>query len=372
MSDKFFFPNLNGVRFIAALLVIVHHVEQMKYMFHLESSLWQKSPFIEVIGKLGVVLFFVLSGFLITYLLLKEKDVMGKVDVKSFYIRRMLRIWPLYYVILILGFAIIPFIPFFNIPVWTDSVFSDLNLKIFLFILFLPNVARVLFEPVPYVSQTWSIGVEEQFYLVWPFVINLAKNIFKILTVIIVLYMVVKFSLIYLSKSETSFLPVVRFWNNFNINCMAIGGFAASFFYFKKQTILHLIYSAYTQVFLYLALILLLYFGVEIPLLHFEIYGIIFAMLILNLATNPKSLVSLDNIFFEYLGKISYGLYMYHYFAIVIVLRISELYFTINSFSILILSTLLTIALSSLSYHFIEKSFLKLKNRFAHIQSGKQ
>lgn len=66
---KVYFPNLNGLRFVAAFMVIIHHVEQFKNLFGLE-NIFHKSPFISIVGKLGVILFFVLSGFLITYLLL--------------------------------------------------------------------------------------------------------------------------------------------------------------------------------------------------------------------------------------------------------------------------------------------------------------
>ncbi|WP_164891118.1 acyltransferase family protein, partial [Botryobacter ruber] len=68
--NKIYFPNLNGLRFIAAFVVIIHHMEQIKSLLGLQN--YWSNPFISVVGKLGVVLFFVLSGFLITYLLLVE------------------------------------------------------------------------------------------------------------------------------------------------------------------------------------------------------------------------------------------------------------------------------------------------------------
>ena len=76
MSKFLHFPNLNALRAIAALLVFVHHAEQFKDVFKLDN--YWNIPFIQVIGKLGVVLFFVLSGFLITYLLVNEKQILIK------------------------------------------------------------------------------------------------------------------------------------------------------------------------------------------------------------------------------------------------------------------------------------------------------
>ncbi|MBL0102606.1 MAG: acyltransferase [Bacteroidetes bacterium] len=98
MTNKIHFPGLNGLRFIAAFLVLVHHNERIKLRLGLE-NFWE-SQFIIVVGKLGVILFFVLSGFLITYLLLKEEKKTGSIHVKQFYIRRILRIWPLYFLIM--------------------------------------------------------------------------------------------------------------------------------------------------------------------------------------------------------------------------------------------------------------------------------
>jgi peptidoglycan/LPS O-acetylase OafA/YrhL len=96
--NKIYFKGLNEIRAIAALAVLFHHVELYKYRGNI-FSLYNTplNPFIKSLGKNGVYLFFVLSGFLITYLLLTEKSVFNKIDIKKFYIRRMLRIWPLYY-----------------------------------------------------------------------------------------------------------------------------------------------------------------------------------------------------------------------------------------------------------------------------------
>jgi peptidoglycan/LPS O-acetylase OafA/YrhL len=84
-KQRVYFPNLNGLRFIAAFLVIIHHIEQFKAIFKLDNY-WETVPFIEVIGFLGVVLFFVLSGFLITYLLLAEESSFKAISIRRFYI----------------------------------------------------------------------------------------------------------------------------------------------------------------------------------------------------------------------------------------------------------------------------------------------
>ena len=89
-ATRIFFPNLNGLRFLAVLLVIVSHVEGIRGAFHLP-NFWHVST-IPLLGQLGVDLFFVLSGFLITYLLLAKKQKLGTIDFRAFYPRRILRI----------------------------------------------------------------------------------------------------------------------------------------------------------------------------------------------------------------------------------------------------------------------------------------
>ena len=101
-SKKLYLPGLNGIRAIAAIGVMLSHINLSLHSFKISSislfgfdennkqSQWN-------LGEQGVTMFFVLSGFLITFLLLKEKKQSNKISIKKFYIRRILRIWPLYY-----------------------------------------------------------------------------------------------------------------------------------------------------------------------------------------------------------------------------------------------------------------------------------
>src|SRR5690242_21110861 len=106
---KIYFKNLDGMCFFAAFLVILHHAQFFKDINPTPlSSVF--SPYLEQAGKMGVNLFFVLSGFLISYLLFAERQATGTISLKKFYIRRALRIWPLYYAY---GLIIILVTPFF-------------------------------------------------------------------------------------------------------------------------------------------------------------------------------------------------------------------------------------------------------------------
>ena len=371
-ENSLFFPNLNGIRFIAAFWVIVHHIEQFKEKFGYDNQLFY-TRFIRLIGPLGVFLFFVLSGFLITSLLLVEKERTNTIDVKSFYMRRVLRIWPLYYLTVFLGLFILPEISYLNISGETELIKVDLPEKLLLYLLILPNIVTGIFNHIPYLSQNWSIGVEEQFYYFWPWVVKQTK------TSKLLLVMIIFFFLFYITRSLTVlYLPETGWWKYLNefikslrITCMILGAMGAYFTYFKLNAkFVQFIFHPRFQLLLYLTLILMLSFGVYLPGVNQEVYSLIFTLILMNLAKNPASILSLENPVFNYLGKISYGMYMYHTVAVVIGVKVSHSFNNSNFVSYPV-SYVLTIFISALSYEYFEKPFLKIKDKFTTVKSGK-
>src|SRR5687768_571572 len=159
--DKIYFKGLNGVRFFAALMVIVAHVEAFKKFAQLPNI--GDAKVIRHLGPQGVKIFFVLSGFLITYLLLSEMKVKGQIAVKKFYVRRILRIWPLYFLIAILGLFLLPQV--FSPDYFPQKVYPHFAVKAILIFLMLPNVVYLVFGHIFSLGILWSIGTEEQFYL---------------------------------------------------------------------------------------------------------------------------------------------------------------------------------------------------------------
>ncbi len=328
-------------------------------------------------GSLGVTLFFVLSGFLITYLLISEKENTSTVQIKKFYIRRVLRIWPLYYLIVVLGLFVFPFIPFFNLPVWSSDIFLGYGAKIILFMLILPNVSLIIYPAMPFMKQTWSIGVEEQFYLLWPVIIKYSKNYLKPLLFIAIFFLFATGILFWITNKPfmigNYLLPTLNFLKqyflSFRVGCMAIGGIAAYIVYFKKESVLKIICSSTCQYFLYAILVLFLYKGISVKYIQNEFYSCIFAAIIVNLACNKKTVLSLSHKLFEFLGKISYGIYMYHPLCILVVYK-AALYIFGNVTSVLSniflysLTILFTIVIAFLSFKYIESYFLKFKDRF--------
>ncbi|AFM03732.1 putative acyltransferase [Bernardetia litoralis DSM 6794] len=355
-NNRVFFPNLDGLRFIAALMVLMPHIEQIKSLLNLEYS-YKFYP-VEF-GKLGVALFFVLSGYLITYLLLVEEDIYKNISIKKFYLRRIFRIWPLYYLVVLLSFFVFPHISFLDIGMYNEQNLSDKN--IILYLLFLPNIAI----GVPFISQTWSIGVEEQFYLIWPVLMKYIKNKYILFISVFLAYFA-----ILLLLEKFSIYPKIQallYW--FKIDCMAIGGFFALLL-FNKSNLLLLLYSKSVQIITYCLILGLLITKTFIQIIHFEVFSILFGIVILNLSSNEKTILNIEGKLINYLGRISYGIYMYHVIAIVIVLKLLVFLNISNILLQYLLSIILTIVISSISYTFFEKYFINIKRKFSRVTSG--
>lgn len=382
-GNRVYFPNLNAIRFFAALLVIIHHIERTKYKFDLP-NVYTNSFVGGVFGQVGIILFFVLSGFLITYLLLEEYRYSGTISIKGFYMRRVLRIWPLYYLIIILGLYILPHIDFMYMPGYTEYVSDNLAAKSALYLTFFSNIAHVLYEHVPYSSQTWSVGVEEQFYLMWPLLMLFAfsrKKIMVVLLSFISIYLVIKSFIVYryaIDMDNISAMNLWLYWDHFSIDCMAIGGIGAYLLFYKKERVLNILFNRYVQYTIYAVLAVVVLRGWTIPWFNKEFYAVLFAVLILNLAANPKTVLNLEYKPLNYLGKISYGLYMYHNIMIMIVLKLVLITGLFNVSSLTggvlfhVLCLVASILISAVSYEYFEKRILKAKTKYTVVHSGKK
>lgn len=397
---KEYFKGLDSLRFFAALAVFFTHVELIKKFtgfgshwidpeeritkFTVFQSVMSKeidplSPLISYSSALGVVFFFVLSGFLITFLLLKEKEQNNSIAIKKFYLRRALRIWPLYYLIFILGFFVLPYLDFFAVP-GQDNFFQQNfwgNLTLYAF--FMPNLAFSIYTTaVPNIGQSWSIGVEEQFYLLWPLLIRKSKNALKSILWIISIIIALK-GLILLSAPFVKLDALVvlkKFLAMSKLECMALGGLGAYVLFNNKEKILRIVYRPISQITSVVILPILIYFTPTAfeDILHL-LFSISFLVIILNVASNEKSLLRFENSTLQYLGRISYGFYMFHVMCIVFTIHFLDKYIglyndisTLQHMLLYGISFLLTVAVSSLSYHIFEKAFIRLKDKYAQPQ----
>ena len=362
-----FFNGLNELRAIAALAVIFHHIELYKHddgMNSLYSFNHFSQLFISKLGKNGVLLFFVLSGFLITYLLLEEKFKTGKISVSKFYGRRILRIWPLYFIILIIGFFIVPevyyaFPDFFQNEAKFNSRITGLvygnNLLLYLF--FFSNIAGILYGPVVGASQSWSVSVEEQFYLVWPWFIKLFSK--KILLALVCILCFSNFIIYIFPNSILKTVIVIS-----KIEYMSMGAIIAYVYRNNKNFVISIFKSKAFVLVLIFSIILHLFYDIT----TFS-KSLTFGLLILSFIEKRIAINSLD-----YLGKLSYGIYMYHpvvmymCFAFLNQFKIESIFL----YNILIYPIILfiTFIISYFSYNYIELYFLKKKKKFSPVLSG--
>jgi peptidoglycan/LPS O-acetylase OafA/YrhL len=175
--ERVYFPELDGMRFIAFLLVYIFH-GGVPWPVLIQLVGRNVGSALAGNGGYGVQLFFILSGYLITTLLLREEARYGRIALRAFWIRRILRIWPLYYLVVVIGFFVLPFLQ----PSFIARFYlSTLKIHLVPFLLFLGNWSMALIAPAPSdaISVLWSVCVEEQFYLIVPLLIALVGPRFR-------------------------------------------------------------------------------------------------------------------------------------------------------------------------------------------------
>ncbi|HKR07344.1 MAG TPA: acyltransferase, partial [Bacteroidia bacterium] len=187
-ENKIYFKNLDSLRFIAAMMVYLQHGVSGSYKYlPIKNTVWEQ--FLATIsnGETGVSIFFVLSGFLITYLLVSEYELKSKISLRNFYIRRLLRIWPLYFLIVSFTFLIYPFLKSLigmNNPLGSNFLYHLTFLSNFDVI----NIEKNC-EGNAALSQniTWSVSIEEQFYLFWPLLFVFLPKRFWVYSILLVI-----------------------------------------------------------------------------------------------------------------------------------------------------------------------------------------
>lgn len=362
-----YYDNLDLLRFFLAVTVIIYHIPAITLTV-LHVTLFDKLPIFHK-GAEAVYCFFTLSGYLITRLLIKEKAAFNDINLNLFYMRRVLRIWPVYFLVFIVGMLyyhiVLPKMGFPNKDNYSIPV------AILLCVFFLSNVFQKVFATGSILAIMWSIGVEEQFYLVWPVIFKKMK-LNNILLLLIGLYVVI---FLYNFFNPQSILLKFRFLFDF----MIIGGIISILIdkYHQYATTLFLKpWFRIISVFLFCIVFFtsLLSF---IQLWNQQTYdllcGIISVSFIITLTYLP-SLKQLKKA--TYFGKISYGIYMYHMIIVNLVLFIGlklkfathfsadQLFFIINGLVIII-----TMVAAHISYKYFETYFLSLKDKFTKIKS---
>lgn len=361
-----YFSGLNGIRAIAALAVLFAHTSQALTLFGLESvdfgTYEDGKPKSFELAQYGVTLFFVLSGFLITYLLLEEKKI-GSINIRNFYIRRVLRIWPLYYGYLII-WGITSFI--FKLNIGSNAIW--------LYIFMAANVPLILGFPITYLEHYWSLGVEEQFYSFWPWIIKKSRNVLKIVFSIFLFLISLKvffrfFDIKYnngITSIPYEFIHITRF------HCMLVGAIGAILYFQRSKFLLRIANNLFSQILVWSVLILV---GLNkfhvFSFLDNEIFSVFALVLIIGQIEKEKRIINLDIKIADFIGKISFGIYVIHPLIIFYLSRIisfnNKSIFSYLELYLLVFSS--TILCAYLSYNYFEKYFLKIKHGYSTVVS---
>ena len=339
------YPSLNGFRAVSIIIVI---------FFHLGLS---GNYFYRIIfnGSVGVDVFFVISGFLITTLLVKEKAQTGTINLKNFYIRRILRILPAAYLYLTL-MVILNYFFHLNInPLYFGAAF-----------LFIANFEFTNQFKSSFISHYWSLSVEEQFYLLFPVVLkkNFKYFVFFICFIVFILPFVINIQFLVPSINHGIYLAFTHYFLKFQ--GIAVGCLFAILC--LKGYINSSRFQKYNIMFLKVIITLLIFYcnhtgAVTVVSIYTNlIISILIALLlVLNLFyTNDWFYKFLNFNIISKIGVLSYSIYIWH----LLIINPTFLPKFINGYP-QNLFFIITIAL--LSYYLWEQKFLKLKNRmFRH------
>jgi peptidoglycan/LPS O-acetylase OafA/YrhL len=345
-----YYKNLDGLRGVAALAVMVFH-------FFLTSELTRSLKDLELyksiteFGQHGVTLFFVLSGFVISRILFNKKGKEGYFG--DFYKRRALRIFPLYYLYLIVFFYVFPYF----IKGAPNTDFSK-QLPVYLY---LQNMRWLTCFDSIGPGHYWSLAVEEHFYLVWPLIVWLVpyRNMKGLIIVLIILGLPLKYYFVR-NDIDINYNTFARF------DQILLGSFLAVLERDNKFQVSKInfktIFIALLGLFITGALVYKFQnlFPTVKTLFKYNILGLFFFFIIfLLIFTNRNHVFNkfLESKPLQYLGKISYGLYVWHMLALSI-----TVYFGIQLTSInFLIALMITILLAHISYFYYESFFLKFK-----------
>ncbi len=362
-SSRFYRPELDALRFVAFLAVFFLH----GVAFSPDGILKAHPVLVETIttlrsmGRFGLSLFFLLSSFLITTLLLLERQKIGAVHLRNFYTRRALRIWPLYYAYLF-GAYVLGLL-------WEPAHFSSAALFCYSFLSSNWYVVALSGKIVTTVGPLWSIAVEEQFYLVWPSLVR--KMSPKSVGIFSLLLCTISLIGVYV-LAKTGSTPVKIWFNSVSEAIFfAIGALLALRLGLREQQ------KSLPKAVGGIALCLSAWYGAVRLGFTYEgvaphIWPLVYALAAAGAASLlwaflhlPRMLIRRE---FVYLGRISYGLYVFHGLLLMTGEHVLLDHFHLRHTWIPIAFTL-TIACAAASYEFFEKPFLRLKHRFELVHS---
>jgi peptidoglycan/LPS O-acetylase OafA/YrhL len=363
-KSKIYFPQLDSIRGISFIAIFLFHTLRINYGV---TFLGDFTQYLFANLPLAIDVFFILSSFLLTYLALNEYQKRGNFSFQNYFTRRILRIWPLYYFILLLAFILFP------------VVASLLHYKMTLpepvyYIFFIANFYTI--NHVFFLRLLWTISVEEQFYLLWGFCLRFFhKHLYKIIFILIFVSVVFSIystftqsasyfnSLTYLFDFGCGALAaLLTFKNKFIIACFRnLAGFKTIFYY---------CYLPFHFIFFYI--LNKHSAGISndlVALANRYLFIIYIGLFIIEQMINIRRTKILERSrFLIFTGKISYGLYCYHGISIMFLnLLVEHFNLGISNWIMVLISFALNYFVAIISYFYLESPFLKLKAKWRRI-----
>lgn len=359
-ASPYYRQELDWLRFCAFFAVFLHHWLPLDRKVYLSHGAPRPAAMLLAAagraGAFGVDLFFLLSSYLITELLVREDRARGGIDVKSFYVRRILRIWPLYYAFMLFTIFVVPKLGI-DSPLPTSYIFG--------FLLFCGNWICALYGyPGSVANVFWSVSIEEQFYISWPLILSKLK-VAAIWYLAPIMFVIATATRVYLASQHVQH-PAI--WcNTFaRLDPIAMGGLLALVGdrIMARLTVRRRVLLASGGLVIMLAMGLLNTYSGYQAIFGYPLVSLAAAMLLLSFLGLPSS-TSKVALAMAYLGRISYGLYVFH---VIVILLVHKLHLPLPAG--FLLSLFACIAVSWASYRWLESPFLKLKARFTHVPSG--
>jgi peptidoglycan/LPS O-acetylase OafA/YrhL len=333
---------LDGLRAVAALLVVVSH-----------------AGFERIPGGMGVLAFFVLSGFLITRLMIVEEARSGTVSLSGFYLRRSFRIFPAFYAYFafIIGLWLVRHAPI-NVPQAVSAFF------------YVNNYYQALNgDPSTGLSHTWSLSIEEQFYLLWPLAFLMLRGNgrrFSALAVAIPVLWLYRELLVYGFRVDQGYIYEAL---DTRADHLLIGCFLA--IALEEGRLASVWKVVCTSSVVVLFTIALLVASVVIGFtgivdryrdgVEFVVQPVLFAVLIAQLIAFPHQAVTraFNWTVVRYLGRISYSIYLYQQVVVYPVMKVFHAHVLLGA----VACVCVTVVLASVSFYLIERPFLRLRDR---------
>jgi len=366
-----YFKELNSLRFIGFIGIFFGHVFFSNSPEIINSKLYATVfNYGKILGFISIDSFFVLSSFLITWKALEEIKFTKKFQLKNFLIRRSLRIWPLYFFIVFIGFLLeyLKSHYFFEsekLPSLWNFVLFILNYDI------IENGYNFLF----FMVFMWSISVEEQFYIFWAITIKWFNKYLSEISFLII-FISLFFRIYFINDSLSLNFHTASALGNFGIGALtAILAFKHQYFLDKLKSLSrNKILFIYVTIFTFFILMPVLLENDFFIIIQRVLFSIFFSFIILEQTYCGNSIIKVSRIrYFNFFGKLSYGLYCYHGIMITVVLQVNELFMESLIISLVLYPSLIfvsTLLVSYVSFRFYELKFLKLKYKFSFLSSN--